>query len=73
MTIIFYSYQRQLTGHELKLNEQVKYYQGYWAKAKKDDLVRKNNEFANYKVSNTVIFNYSNGFDLVPKKLFSVQ
>ena len=60
--IIFDSYHRQLTGHEIKLNEQVKYYQNYWAKSKKDDLERKNKEFANYKVNDTVIFNYSNGF-----------
>jgi hypothetical protein len=60
--IIFDSYHRQLTGHEIKLNEQVKYYQDYWEKAKKDDLERKNKEFANYNISDTVIFNYRNGF-----------
>ena len=60
--IIFDSYHRQLTGHELKLNEQVKYYQDYWAKAKKDDLERKSKEFADYKVNDTVVFNYSHGF-----------
>ena len=60
--IIFDSYHRQLIGHEIKLNEQVKYYQKYWEKAKIDDLERKNKEFANYNISDTVIFNYRNGF-----------
>jgi len=60
--IIFDSYHRQLAGHEIKLNEQVKYYQEYWEKAKKDDLARKNKEFANYNISDTVIFTYKNGF-----------
>lgn len=60
--IIFDSYHRKLTGQEIKLPEQVKYYQDYWEKAKKDDLERKNKEFANYNISDTVIFNYRNGF-----------
>ena len=60
--IIFDSFHRQLTGHEIKLPEQVKYYQDYWGKVKMDDLVKKNKEFANYNISDTVIFNYRNGF-----------
>jgi len=60
--IIFYSYHRQLMGHEIKLNEQVKYYQDYWDRVKKDDLERKNKEFANYNINDTVIFNYRKGF-----------
>ena len=60
--IIFDSYYRQLIGQEIKLPEQVKYYQDYWEKAKKDDLERKNKEFATYNISDTVIFNYTNGF-----------
>ena len=60
--IIFDSYHRQLAGHEIKLAEQVKYYQDYWEKAKKDDLERKKKEFANYIISDTVIYNYKNGF-----------
>jgi hypothetical protein len=60
--IVFDSYHRQLTGNERKLNEQVKYYQNYWEKAKQNELNRKKTEFANYNISDTVIFNYKNGF-----------
>lgn len=60
--IIFDSYHRQLTGHELNPNEQIKYYQGYWEKAKQDDLEKKKKEFGNYNISDTVTFNYKNGF-----------
>lgn len=60
--IIFGSYHRQLTGQERKLGEQIKYYQDYWEKAKKNDLERKNNEFANYSINDTVIYKYRSGF-----------
>jgi len=32
--IILVSYHRYLTGNEIKLEEQIKYYQDYWKKAK---------------------------------------
>lgn len=60
--IIFDSYHRQLTGHERKLDEQIKHYQDYWEKAKKDELERKNRAFDNYNISDTVIYNYRSGF-----------
>lgn len=60
--IIFDSYHRLLTGQEIRLTEQVKYYQDYWEKAKKDDLEKKNKEFSNYHVNDTGIFNYKNGY-----------
>ena len=60
--IIFDSYHTELTGQERKLNEQIMYYQQCWEKAKHDDLERKKKEFSNYNISDTVIFNYKNGF-----------
>ncbi len=60
--IIFNSFHRQLTGKSIKLNEQVKECQDYWEKAKQEDLIKKKNEFGNYDVGDTVIFNYKYGF-----------
>ena len=42
--IILDSYYRYLTGQEITLSEQIKYYQDYWEKAKKQDLERKQEE-----------------------------
>lgn len=60
--IILDSYYRYLTGQEIKLAEQIKYYQDYWEKAKKQDLERKQEEYSNYNIGDTVLFNYRNGF-----------
>ena len=60
--IIFDSYYRKMTGSDIKLNEQIKFYHDYWEKAKKDDLDRKKVEFSNYNIGDTVMFNYKNGF-----------
>lgn len=60
--IIFYSYHRNLTGKEIKLNEQIKFYQDYWDKAKQDELERKKKEIMEYNIGDTVIYNYKNGF-----------
>ena len=60
--IILDSYYRYLTGQEVKLSEQIKYYQDYWEKAKKQDLERKQDEYSSYNIGDTVLFNYRNGF-----------
>jgi len=60
--IIFDSYHRQLTGQAIRLTEQVKYYQDYWEKAKKQNLERKQEEYSSYKIGDTVFFNYRNDF-----------
>jgi len=60
--IIFDSYHRHLKGKEIKLNEQIKFYQNYWDKAKQDDLERKKKEIMEYNIGDTVIYNYKNGF-----------
>jgi hypothetical protein len=60
--IILDSYYRYLTGQEIKLTEQIKYYQDYWDKAKKQELERRQEEYANYHIGDTVLFNYRNRF-----------
>ena len=60
--IILDSYYRHLKGQEIKLSEQIKYYQDYWEKAKKQDLERKQEEYSSYNIGDTVLFNYRNGF-----------
>lgn len=60
--IIFNSFHRKLTGNDIKLSDQIKYYQDYWEKAKQKDIQRKNTEFVEYKVGDTVLFDYKNGF-----------
>lgn len=60
--IILDSYYRHLTGQEIKLTEQIKYYRDYWEKAKKQDLERKQDEYSSYNIGDTVLFNYRNGF-----------
>lgn len=52
--IIFDSYHRQLTGKEIKLDEQIK--------RRKDDFDRKTKKFASYHINDTVTFFYSYGF-----------
>jgi len=60
--IIFDSYHRKLNGNEIRLNEQIEFYQEYWEKAKRNELERKKKEISDYNVGDTVIFNYKNGF-----------
>jgi len=60
--IIFCSYHRNLMGKEIKLNEQIKFYQNYWDKAKQDELERNKKEIMEYNIGDTVIYNYKNGF-----------
>lgn len=60
--IIFDSYYRHLMVKEIQLDEQIKYYQDYWVKAKQDDLERKEKEIMEYNIGDTVIYNYKNGF-----------
>jgi hypothetical protein len=60
--IIFHSYHRYLTGGEIKLDEQIKYYKGYWDNVKKEELERMRNEFGDYHVGDTVLYNYNLGF-----------
>lgn len=60
--IILSSYHRNLNDKEIKLGEQIKYYQDYWENAEKAELKRKQEEFSDYKVGDTLEFNYNNGY-----------
>lgn len=60
--IIFDSYYRYLTGRDIKLDEQIKYYKDYWGKAKIQEEERKQTAFAGYHIGDTVLFNYRNRF-----------
>jgi hypothetical protein len=60
--IILDSYHRHLNNKEIKLDEQIKFYKNYWEKAKADDLKRKQNEFEEYSIGDTVLFKYNFGY-----------
>lgn len=60
--IILHSYHRYLNNKEIKLEEQVQRYKEYWEKAKADDLKRKQQEFSEYSVGDTVAFKYNFGY-----------
>jgi len=60
--IILDTYHRQLNNKEIKLEEQVKYYQDYWENSKKEEFNRKKEEFSEYKIGDTLEFNYNKGY-----------
>ncbi|REC77211.1 hypothetical protein DRF60_12425 [Chryseobacterium elymi] len=60
--IILLSYHRHLNNREIKLEEQIKYYQDYWENSKKTEQKRKIENFSKYKIGNTLEFNYPKGF-----------
>lgn len=65
-SIILISYHRSLVGKEIELEKQVKIYQEYWDKAKKEEKVRKEKEFSVYSKGDTVEFSYA--FDFISKR-----
>lgn len=60
--IILVSYHRHLNNKEIRLEEQVKYYQNYWENSKKAEQKRKTEEFSKYKIGHTLEFSYPKGF-----------
>lgn len=60
--IILRSYHRHLNNIEIKLEEQIKFYQDYSENSKKQELSRKQKEFSEYKIGDTIVFNYNKGF-----------
>ncbi|MGV0757594.1 DUF6794 domain-containing protein [Empedobacter brevis] len=60
--IILDSYHRYLNNKEIKLEEQVKYYQDYWENVKKAQLKKKQNDFLEYKIGDTLEFSYGEGY-----------
>jgi len=64
--IILASYHRHLLGAPVNLNEQLSFYKDYWAKARREDTLRKIKEFREYKFGDTVVYKYR--YDYVSKK-----
>ncbi|MDD2797923.1 MAG: hypothetical protein PHV20_04960 [Bacteroidales bacterium] len=60
--IILDSYHRHLNDKEIQLEEQIKYYQNYWENSKNVELNRKHEEFSEYKIGDTLEFNYNKGY-----------
>ncbi|MCQ9634762.1 hypothetical protein MP477_07310 [Chryseobacterium sp. WG23] len=60
--IILVSYHRYLNSKEIKLEEQVKYYQDYWESSEKKARKGKIEEFSKYKIGDKLNFNYQKGF-----------
>lgn len=60
--IILTSYYRDLNKIDIRLEEQIQYYQDYWKKAQLEEQRRKDEEFSGYKIGDTVIFKYPHGF-----------
>lgn len=65
--IILKSYYRYLNNKEIKLDEQIKFYQEYWEKYKKEENEKKIIEFNEYKIGDTVLFKYPCGYS-TPKQ-----
>jgi hypothetical protein len=61
-SIILTSYHRYLNNQEIKLDEQIKHCQDYWERLKTKELERKSREFSEYKIGDTLEFNYRRGF-----------
>lgn len=61
-SIILRSYYRYLNQQEIKLDKQIKYYKDYWAKYEVDEKKKIQEQFSQYKVGDTLFFNYPYGF-----------
>lgn len=60
--IILVSYHRRLNGKEIRLEEQVKYYQDYWEETRIERGKRTQEEFSEFKIGDTLEFKYNWGF-----------
>lgn len=61
-SIILNSYFRYLNHQDIKLDEQIKFYKDYWEKYQSDKEKMKQEKFSQYKVGDTLIYNYPYGF-----------
>ena len=55
--IILTSYYRHLNQKEIRLTEQIQYYKDYWENSNKKELERKRQEFSEYHIGDTVLYN----------------
>lgn len=60
--IILDSYHRNLNNKEIKLDDQIKYYQDFWENSNKEEIKRRQEEFSEYKLRDTIEFNYNKGY-----------
>jgi hypothetical protein len=60
--IILDSYYRNLNKQEIKLEEQIKYYQDYWEKSKIAVKERKEKEFSEFQLGDTLLYKYHLGY-----------
>ena len=60
--IIIDSYYRYLNDKEIRLKEQIQYYKDYWEKSEREEFERKQKEFADYKIGDTILYKYNLGF-----------
>ena len=60
--IILTSYHRHLKNKEIELDNQVKYYQEYWAKTNAEQIKNTLEEFSAYKIGDTLEFKYNKGY-----------
>jgi hypothetical protein len=60
--IILRSYHRFLNNREIKLEEQLKFYQDYWKKVEIDERNRKDKELSAFKIGDTLSYKYNFGY-----------
>jgi len=61
-SIILTSLHRKLNQKPIELENQIKYYQDYWAESERKKNERKKEEFSEFKIGDTVEFLYNNDF-----------
>lgn len=64
--IILTSLHRKLNEKPIELENQIKYYQAYWAESEKKQKERQKEEFSEFKIGDKVEFTYD--YDFVSKK-----
>ncbi|WP_299764802.1 DUF6794 domain-containing protein [uncultured Dokdonia sp.] len=64
--IIFTSLHRKLNHADIDLENQIKFYQEYWAESKRKEKERKKDEFNKFKIGDKVEFSYK--YDYVSKR-----
>jgi len=60
--IILTSYYRYLHNQDLRIEEQISYYQEYWENIEAKELQIKQQEFTEYRVGDTLEYRYNKGF-----------
>lgn len=64
-SIILTSLHRKLNKKPIELENQIKYYQDYWAESERKKSEQKNKEFSEFKIGDTVEFLYN--YDFISK------